>query len=86
MSPTCVFSYKVAWLAQQGKVTSLLLCLFVHWQLFVYGNIMHGLHGKRLPWNLGEGSGWVFDLNGGVLVNALLSSPSEYKHACFLCA
>ena len=26
----CVFSYKESWLAQQGKVTSLFLCLFMH--------------------------------------------------------
>ena len=30
MTDMHLFSYKASWLAQQGKVTSLLLCLFMH--------------------------------------------------------
>jgi len=34
-------------LAQQGKVTNVLLCLFMHCQLCVHGNIMQGIAGQR---------------------------------------
>ena len=43
VTDVCMFSYKETWLAKQGKVTSLLLCLFMHWQLCVYGSMMEGM-------------------------------------------
>lgn len=35
------------WLAQQCKVNSMLLCLFMHWQLCVHGNMMQGIPWER---------------------------------------
>lgn len=35
------------YLEQQGKVSGVMLYLFIHWKLCVYDSIMQGLHGKR---------------------------------------
>lgn len=56
-----VFNYKAMCLVQQGTLTNILLCLIMHWQLFVYGSMMQGIAmKKRLSWNLEEGLGWAF--------------------------
>ena len=34
-------------LTQQGKVTRVLLCLLMHWELCIYGNMMQGIAWKR---------------------------------------
>jgi len=52
-----VFSCKEMCLAQQDKVIGVLLCLFKHYQLCVYGSVMQGVAWQeRLSCNIKEGS------------------------------
>lgn len=44
---TCVFSYKVACLAQKGMINGILLYLFIHYQLCVYGSMIQGIEWQR---------------------------------------
>ena len=42
-----MFGYKAMCLVRQDKVIGVLFCLFIHWQLCVYGNMMQGIAWKR---------------------------------------